>query len=400
MNRIKSALVPGLGPGPGFHLKMAGNLTGVIKPVSDQLQGSLPGSRDGSAGNQPGKIQRYERQGKLLTRIPPNGAENSPGRIQKILLRTFTLLLLLCASNSFSQEPGPVKLGIFTDCQYCNCEANGNRQYRLSLAKLDSCIVVFNSLPLDAVFHLGDMIDHGYENFDSILPRFAKFKAPLNLVLGNHDYMIKTKYKAGLIDHVGLPEDSRRMDAGWTQDGRRVEKGKTPGTYTLTISNWRFIVLNGDDLSYFAPQDQQQVNERNDMVGQQYMNLKSNGMPWNGGISKKQMTWLDEQLKAASTEGKNVIILCHFPLFGKENHILFNSKEVYALISGYPCVKAWFNGHYHAGAYFFKDGIHLVNFKGMVDTKQNTFAVVRLTSDSILIKGYGRETDRKLKIRK
>lgn len=62
-------------------------------------------------------------------------------------------------------------------------------------------------------------------------------------------------------------------------------------------------------------------------------------------------------------------------------------------------MKAYFNGHYHAGRYDMKQGIHLVNLKGMVDTKQNTFGVLTLTSDSIIIKGYGRETDRKLKIR-
>jgi len=321
-------------------------------------------------------------------------------RIDQVLRRACTLLFLVYTCASIAQETGMVKIGVFTDCQYCDCEANGNRQYRLSLAKLDSCITVCNSMKLDAVFHLGDMIDHNYASFDSILPRFAKFKAPLNLVLGNHDYMIKTRYKAGLIDHIGLTENKRRKDTGWIQDGYRVENGKTPGTYTVTIGKWRFIILNGDDLSYFAPQDKEQVDERNEMVGQQYMDLKSNGMPWNGGIGRKQIQWLDEQLKAGSTDGKNVIILCHFPLFGKQDHILFNSKEVFALISSYPCVKAWFNGHYHAGSYTVKNGIHLVNFKGMVDTKQNTFAVVTLTSGEILIKGYGRETDRKLEIRK
>jgi predicted phosphodiesterase len=321
-------------------------------------------------------------------------------RMNQVFSRACTLLFLVYAFTSLAQDAGNVTIGIFTDCQYCNCEANGNRQYRLSLAKLDSCIEMFNSLKLDAVFHLGDMIDHNYASYDSVLPRFAKFKAPLNLVLGNHDYMIKTKYKAGLTEHIGLMENRQKVHTGWIQDRYSMKNGKIPGTYTVTIGNWRFIVLNGDDLSYFAPQDKEQTDERNDMVGQQYMELKANGMPWNGGIGRKQMLWLDEQLKAGGAEGKNVIILCHFPLFGKENHILFNSREVFALISSYPCVKAWFNGHYHAGAYFYKDGIHLVNFKGMVDTKKNTFAVVTLTTDSIFIKGYGRETDRELVIRK
>jgi len=36
----------------------------------------------------------------------------------------------------------------------------------------------------------------------------------------------------------------------------------------------------------------------------------------------------------------------------------------------------------------------------MVNTRQNAFAVVTLTADSILIKGYGREPDRRFGIRK
>ena len=94
-----------------------------------------------------------------------------------------------------------------------------------------------------------------------------------------------------------------------------------------------------------------------------------------------------------------MIVACHFPLYTKDNHNLFNNKELFYLISRYACVKAYFCGHYHSGSYKLKEGIHLVNFRGMVDTEQNAFAVVTLSADSILIKGYGREPDRRLKIR-
>jgi hypothetical protein len=64
----------------------------------------------------------------------------------------------------------------------------------------------------------------------------------------------------------------------------------------------------------------------------------------------------------------------------------------------YSCVKAYFNGHHHPGNYGFYQGIHFVNFKGMVNTPESAYALVSLTADSILIKGYGREPDRRLKI--
>jgi manganese-dependent ADP-ribose/CDP-alcohol diphosphatase len=295
-------------------------------------------------------------------------------------LKSFIIavLLLLNVLRGLSQEQPDVRLGIFTDCQYCNCTEEGIRFYSLSLRKLDSCIREFNTLPLDAVFHLGDMIDHGFENYDSILPRFKQFQAPLHLVLGNHDYMIKSAYKSGLKDYIGMKEAYYRIDIG----------------------QWSIIVLNGDDLSYFAPQTKKQREERNTLVGDLFSAVQPNGMPWNGGIGSDQMKWLDSQLTNAEMEKRKVIIACHFPLFSKGNHNLFNNHELFMKISLYHCVKAYFSGHFHAGYYHEMDGIQLVNFKGMVDTKINSFAVVTLTSDSILINGYGREPDRRLGIRK
>jgi hypothetical protein len=99
--------------------------------------------------------------------------------VKRLPIITFLLLLVFSVTETRAQQQGIVKIGVFTDCQYCNCPAHEIRQYRLSLAKLDSCIDVFNSMPLDAVFHLGDMIDHGYENYDSILPMSPKISSGL-----------------------------------------------------------------------------------------------------------------------------------------------------------------------------------------------------------------------------
>jgi manganese-dependent ADP-ribose/CDP-alcohol diphosphatase len=298
----------------------------------------------------------------------------------RLKLFAVVFLCLFFPFVSHSQKGKPVTIGIFTDCQYCDCETSGLRNYRLSLPKLDSCIRKFNALPLDAVFHIGDMIDHDFSSYDSILPRFREFKAPLHLVLGNHDYMIKSKHKPGLIQYLGVESPS--------------------GYYTVDLKNWRMIVLNGDDLSYFAPQTNKQKAERNEMVGDLYSSLKWNGMPWNGGIGREQMKWFEDQLVKAQAAGKNVIVFCHFPLFSKQDHMLYNNEEVFELLDKYHCVKAYFNGHYHSGGYLDINGIHMVNFHGMVNTSQNAFGVVTLTNDSILIQGYGREPSRRLGIRK
>jgi 3',5'-cyclic AMP phosphodiesterase CpdA len=298
-------------------------------------------------------------------------------RFFSVVFPALLLLFQTWYTTAAAQPAAPVRVGILTDCQYCNCDADEKRMYKLSLPKLDSCIAVLNAQSLDAIFHLGDMVDHDYSSYDSVLPRFGEFRPPIHLVLGNHDFMIQKKYRHLVMDRVGLKE----------------------GYYTVDLPGWRIIVLNGDDLSFYAPQDKAHKEERNDIVTGQYSQLHMNGMPWNGGIGRDQMKWLQDKLEESGTLNLKVIVACHFPLFTKEDHNLFNNKDLFYLISRFACVKAYFCGHYHAGSYSVREGIHLVNFKGMVDTRQNSFAVVTLTADSILIKGYGRETDRKLKVR-
>ena len=297
---------------------------------------------------------------------------------QKMIKLLCSIIFILTGIFSFSQKVKPIRIGILTDCQYCDCPANGARNYKLSLAKLDSCIGTFNSQPLDAVFHLGDMIDHDWASYDSVLPRFKQFNAPFYPVLGNHDFMVKKEFKPLLKDRLGLKE----------------------GYYKVETGDWSLIVLNGDDLSYFAPQTKSQKNERNNLVSDLYGSLRFNGMIWNGGIGSEQMKWLNEQLSIAQKTGKKVVVLCHFPLFSKKDHNLYNNWELFSLLASYTCVKAYFSGHYHKGNYQEKQGLQLVNFKGMVNTRVNAFSVVTLTADSILIKGYGLEPDRRLATRK
>ncbi len=294
------------------------------------------------------------------------------------LVVEFVLIFFIAGIKATEgQNCKPIRVGIFSDCQYCDRPSVGNRNYRFSLSKLDSCISTLNSLAPDAIFHLGDMIDQDYRSYDLVIPKLQQFSSPVNLVLGNHDYMIKKRFKPGLLNRIGMKEDH----------------------YVVDFGNWRFIVLNGDDLSFFAPQDKKHKQERNDMVCDQFQQFHLNGMPWNGGIAYDQMKWLEMELNDSEQSNRKVIVFCHFPLFTKDNHNLFNNEELFALLSRYASVKAYFCGHYHSGNYKVKNGVHLVNFKGMVDTDQNAFSLVTLTSDSILIKGYGREPDRKLKIR-
>ena len=46
-----------------------------------------------------------------------------------------------------------------------------------------------------------------------------------------------------------------------------------------------------------------------------------------------------------------------------------------------------------------ENGTHYLTLKGMAENKESTFTHIRLEDDHIVVKGFGAETDRKLKIR-
>ncbi|MCK9420976.1 MAG: metallophosphoesterase [Bacteroidales bacterium] len=284
----------------------------------------------------------------------------------------FCLVAIL--SSVFGQKT--ITIGIFTDNQYCNCAVTGVRNYPASLAKLDSVIRFFNNSKVDAIFHLGDMIDNNFSSYDSVIPCYRKSAIPVNFVLGNHDYAVRENQKEKILPLLGL----------------------SSGYYQKIVGNWEFIVLNGDDLSFFGPQDKIQKQEINSLLTELMSGLRKNFMPWNGGISQFQMNWFKAQLREAQQAGRNVIVICHFPVYPLSSYNLWNDRELISLLTRYSCIKAYFNGHYHPGNYGFYKGIHFVNFSGMVNTTESAYALVTLTSDSILIKGFGREPDRRLKI--
>lgn len=288
---------------------------------------------------------------------------------------TIIFSFTLYSINKASGQP-PLTIGILTDVQYCNCSPSGPRQYISSPAKLDSCIAFFNEKKASAVFHLGDMIDHKYISYDSMLPRFSRSNAPVFFVLGNHDYMVDDLMKDSVLRKLNLPNPY----------------------YTTTIGNWKFIILNGDDLSYQAPMDKERKAERDSIVLLLWQSIRCNMMPWNGGVGKLQVEWLRNELSLAQEKHQQVIVMCHFPVYPADCFNLYNDRQIVNLLSEYSCVKAYFNGHHHSGNYGYRNGIHFVNFKGMVDTPVNSFALVTLRQDSILIDGQGRETDRRLKV--
>ena len=277
-------------------------------------------------------------------------------------------------SQELTSSQNMLRIGIIADCQYADQPTRGLRHYRLSSQKLTECVDSLNQLDLDHVFHLGDFIDQHRESFEEVLPIMDRLKAPHTQVLGNHDFSVEEPYKEAVPQIMGLQARY----------------------FSLKMKEWKFIILDGNDVSLYAwPQHSERHQQASLIYQQQYADRET----WNGAVGKSQMSWLKKELDQAEIDGDPVILLCHFPVLPEDNHILWNAGDLVDLVSSYSCVKAWFNGHNHAGGYAEYRGIHFITFQGMVDTDQNSYATVALGLDRLIIKGFGREQDRVLEVR-
>ncbi len=114
-------------------------------------------------------------------------------RSSKVLIPTGFVVLffgLIMNETSYAQ----VKIGVFADCQYCDCETGGNRFYRNSLSKLNNCLGEFNKDQLDFVVGLGDLIDRDFESFRAVNAILGKSNSPVYQVTGNHDLSVENDF--------------------------------------------------------------------------------------------------------------------------------------------------------------------------------------------------------------
>ena len=284
--------------------------------------------------------------------------------------------LFLLRSPSLQAEPEEARFSFasIADCQYCNVEGKGVRKYSVSDKKLRSCVEHLNTLELSFVIHLGDFIDKDFESFDVVGPIFDDLKAPHHHVLGNHDFSVA--------------DDKKRMVP--------AKLGLENRYYMFQRKGWRFLALDGNDVSFHAwPKGSPEYK----FAAQYYAEKEIKGPKWNGGLGAEQLDWLKSHLIEAESAQEKVILFCHFPVFPANAHNLWNAEEVVQLLEQYDCVKAYLNGHNHAGNYAEKNGIHYLTFKGMVDTVETSYSVIDVFGDRLESVGFGREPNRNMPLR-
>ena len=295
------------------------------------------------------------------------------------LLIIFFLSASILLYNCGDADRSDISFGVIADVQYRDGNPDGSRNYRESISKLQECVVTLNSQELDFVIQLGDIIDGEFASYDSILPIFQKLTMSKYHILGNHEFSIKERYKESILNKLGLKNQF----------------------YDFKIDSWRFIVLDGNDISF---QGTSVGSDKYQLAETMYKKITEQKLPnahkWNGALGEEQITWLQTSLERADQANEKVIIFCHFPVLPGGMHTLWNEKRIIEILEQYDCVKAYINGHNHQGNYLEQKGIHYITIQGMVETPdRSAFAVININSDSLRITGNGREPNRTISLK-
>ncbi len=279
--------------------------------------------------------------------------------------------VLLPPSCSFLPE---LRIGLISDPQYGDLDPMGTRFYRESLRKLDEAVDTFNARMVDFVMTLGDMTDRYYESFDSVKPRYGRLDAPDYALLGNHEFeQVPDSLKHNLVARYGMPDYY----------------------YDFVYKGWQFLVLDATELGAYARVLHPELAAEGDSLWR-HVEGRVNAHEWNGGISRSQLQWIRQKLTASYEKSIPVVIFCHhqvYPFNLSEN--LWNDTAVADLVSQFPHVAAFINGHNHKGDYGFYRGVHFLTLHAMVETKDtNSYSLLTFYPDRIEVEGHGLNSNR------
>lgn len=283
-------------------------------------------------------------------------------------LTTLSLFILMTISANCQDNP-VFSFGVIADVQYCDAEPSGNLYYRNSLTKLTEAMNFFSMNKIDFLISLGDLIDHNMESYNPPMTIIENSGIQSFYCLGNHDFSVDKKQKRKL--PLDLPKN---------------------GYYSFQHQGFRFIVLNGCEISTFSSSSKKTISQATNYINEINSRGGINGYEWNGAISVKQLEWFMKELDSSVAANEQVIIFCHYPVYPENKHNLLNSNEVLSAMQGYDNIVAWICGHNHAGNYGNINGTHFLTIKGMVETdSENAFTKIDVYKNKIWLNGNGRE---------
>ena len=182
-------------------------------------------------------------------------------KILKALMKLFIILFAFLSSLSATES---FKVAVLADCQYCNQPDRGKRMYKTSDQRLREFVKESNKHELKFAVQLGDLIDKDYESYEPILKILEDLKTPLYHVLGNHDFSVSPQPKSAVLKLLKMPKKY----------------------YSMKVNNYRFIALDGNDLSFHA---YDKGSEKYQEAEKYYKQNKVKSPKWNGALSQAQM---------------------------------------------------------------------------------------------------------------
>jgi len=295
-------------------------------------------------------------------------------------------LVAICLAGGWgvARRAAPLfSFGLVADVQYRDAPSSGARFYRESTTKLAEAVERFNALRPAFVVQLGDLVDGAWVSYDAVLPILGRLRMPRYHVLGNHDQSVEPEHQREVLGRLGLD----RLGAG-------------KGYFDFARDGWRFVVLNGNDISVLAyAENSPEKNAAIAVLEDLKQTRAPNAQIWNGGIGAAQMAWLKGTLARAAAARERVIVFCHFPVLPPGAATLWNDREVLAALDACPTLAAYFCGHEHAGGYAERGGVHYITLRGVVEGRDNAYALVEVYADRLEVSGFGREPGRVLKLR-
>lgn len=291
-----------------------------------------------------------------------------------ILFLTSVLCLFFTENNAFAQSVEPlIQFGLVADCQYADCDPEGNRFYRHSLGKLEHSVRELNSRDVQFTINLGDIIDRNLKDIDSVLACLKHLDKKIHNITGNHDYKGVTDNNV-LYKKLGMPSEY----------------------YFFKKKNWMFIFLNTNEVAAYSNIGGTEKERELEVMSERIKSTGGKqGASWNGGVGGKQLEWLNKLLAKSEKSGHHVLIFSHHPLYPESAFTALNNTEILDVIGRYSCVKAIFSGHHHTGGFGYFGCIPAVTVEGMVETAdENSYGVVKIYNDKIVLEGKGRMTSR------
>lgn len=144
-------------------------------------------------------------------------------------------LLLTLGCITASAQPNSklcLRVGLIADPQYANKDDHGLRLYRNSLEKANEAVATLNKQNVNLTMVVGDLVDQGTKDLKPILTNLAKLDSASYNLLGNHDFVEVTD-KRNLYQAFNMPAPY----------------------YTVDKNNWKFILLNTNELSNYAAEE-------------------------------------------------------------------------------------------------------------------------------------------------